>query len=40
MFAAFIDGATAELYGYLKNDMLLVDVVRTNQEAFERIGMK
>ena len=40
VFAAFIDGATAELYGYLKNDMLLVDVVRTNQEAFERIGMK
>ena len=40
VFAAFIDGATAEMYGYLKNDMLLVDVVRTNQEAFERIGMK
>lgn len=40
VFAAFIDGATAELYGYLKNDMLLVDVVRTNQEAFGRIGMK
>lgn len=28
------------MYGYLKNDMLLVDVVRTNQEAFGRIGMK
>ena len=40
VFAAFIDGATAEMYGYLKNDMLLVDVVRTNQEAFGRIGMK
>ena len=40
VFAAFIDGATAEQYGYLKNDLLLVDVVRTNQEAFRRIGMK
>ena len=40
VFAAFIDGATAEQYGYLKNDLLLVDVVRTNQEAFKRIGMK
>lgn len=40
VFAAFIDGATAEQYGYLKNDLLLVDVVRTNQEAFKRIGME
>ena len=40
VFAAFIDGVTAELYGYLKNDLLMVDVVRTNQEAFRRIGMK
>lgn len=39
VFAAFIDGVTAEQYGYLKNDLLLVDVVRTNQEAFKRIGM-
>ena len=39
VFAAFIDGATAEQYGYLKNDLLLVDVVRVNQEAFHRIGM-
>ena len=40
VFAAFIDGATAEQYGYLKNDLLLVDVVRTNQEAFKRIDME
>lgn len=40
VFAAFIDGATAEQYGHLKNDLLLVDVVRTNQEAFGRIGMQ
>ena len=40
VFAAFIDGVTAEQYGYLKNDLLLVDVVRTNQEAFKRIGMQ
>lgn len=39
VYAAFIDGATAEQYGYLKNDLLLVDVVRVNQEAFHRIGM-
>lgn len=39
VFAAFIDGVTAEQYGYLKNDLLMVDVVRTNQEAFKRIGM-
>lgn len=38
VFAAFIDGVTAERFGYLKNDLLLVEVVRTNQEAFRRIG--
>lgn len=40
VFAAFIDGATAERFGYLKNDVLLVEVVKTNQEAFRRIGME
>ena len=40
VFAAFIDGVTAEQYGYLKNDLLMVDVVRTNQEAFKRIDMQ
>lgn len=38
IYAAFIDGATAERYGYLKNDWLSVDVVRVNQEVFRRIG--
>lgn len=40
VFAAFIDGATAESFGYLKNDLLLVEVVKTNHEAFRRIGME
>ena len=40
VFAAFIDGATAESFGYLKNDLLLVEVVKTNYEAFRRIGME
>lgn len=39
VYAAFIDGATAEAYGYLKNDLLHVDVVKINQEAFDRAGM-
>ncbi len=38
VYAAFIDGATAEQFGYLKNDLLLVEVVKTNHEAFKRIG--
>ena len=40
VYAAFIDGATAEQFGYLKNDLLLVEVVKTNHEAFRRIGME
>lgn len=40
VFAAFIDGATAESFGYLKNDLLLVEVVKTNHEAFRRIDME
>lgn len=38
VYAAFIDGATAEAFGYLKNDILHVDVVKVNREAFERTG--
>ena len=38
IYAAFIDGATAEAFGYLKNDLLHVDVVKVNQEAFRRAG--
>ena len=39
LYATFIDGTTAERFGYLKNDVLFVDVVKTNQEAFKRAGM-
>lgn len=38
IYAAFIDGATAETFGYLKNDILHVDVVKVNREAFMRAG--
>lgn len=38
VYAAYIDGATAERFGYLKNDLLHVDVVQVNQEVFRRIG--
>ena len=38
IYAAFIDGATAETFGYLKNDILHVDVVKINREAFVRAG--
>ncbi len=40
VYAAFIDGATAEAFGYLKNDILHVDVVKVNREAFERAGLE
>lgn len=39
VYAAFIDGATADAYGYLKNDLLTVDVVHVNGEAYKRIGI-
>ncbi len=39
VYAAFIDGATAEAFGYLKNDILHVDVVKVNRDAFERAGV-
>lgn len=38
VYAAFIDGVTAESFGYLKNDLLLVSVVKINQEAYARAG--
>lgn len=40
VYAAFIDGATAEAYGYLKNDLLKVDVVKVNAEAYKKIGIE
>ncbi len=40
VYAAFIDGTTAEAFGYLKNDILHVDVVKVNREAFERTGLE
>lgn len=39
VLAAFIDGATAEKYGYLKNDLLKVDVVKVNADVYKRIGI-
>ena len=39
VYAAFIDGATADEYGYLKNDLLHVDTVLVSREAFRRIGV-
>ncbi len=39
VLAAWIDGATAESFGYLKNDLLKVDVVKVIAKTYERIGM-
>lgn len=39
VFAAFVDGATADGYGYLKNDNLKVDVVAVNADIYRRIGI-
>lgn len=39
VYAAFIDGATADAYGYLKNDDLAVDVVKVNADIYSRIGI-
>lgn len=39
VYAAFVDGATADGYGYLKNDDLKVDVVAVNADIYKRIGM-
>lgn len=37
---AAIDGATADKYGFLKNDLLKVDVVMLNYTIFKRINME
>ena len=39
VFAAFIDGATADGFGYLKNDDLAVTVVKLNADIYKRIGI-
>ena len=39
VFAAFIDGATADSFGYLKNDNLKVDVVKVNADIYKAIGI-
>lgn len=38
VYAAYIDGQTADAYGYLKADYLRVDVVKTIAAAFNAIG--
>lgn len=38
--AAIIDGATAEKYGYLKVDLLRVDVVKVIRSTFDALGME
>ena len=40
IYAAFIDGETADAFGYLKLDILHVDVVGVNRNVYDRIGMK
>lgn len=39
VYAAYIDGATADAFGYLKADYLRVDVVKTIANTFERCGL-
>lgn len=39
VYAAYIDGATADAYGYLKADYLRVDVVKTIANTFEACGL-
>lgn len=39
VYAAYIDGATADAFGYLKADYLRVDVVKTISNTFERCGL-
>lgn len=35
-----IDGSTADKYGFLKNDLLKVDVVKTNHRIYQKIGIE
>lgn len=39
VYAAFVDGVTAEANGYLKLDLLAVDVVKVNADIYKRIGI-
>lgn len=39
IYAAYIDGNTADRFGYLKNDDLKVDVVKVNAEIYNHIGI-
>ena len=39
VYAAYIDGATADAFGYLKADYLRVDVVKTIANTFECCGL-
>lgn len=39
VLAAYIDGVTADRYGYLKLDFLVVTVISVNEAAFRRIGV-
>ena len=39
IYAAFVDGATADAYGYIKDDLLSVDVVKLNADIYRRIGI-
>lgn len=39
VYAAYIDGASADAYGYLKCDMLKVDVVKVIASTFEACGL-
>lgn len=38
VYAAFIDGRTADAYGYLKADYLMVDVVKIIAETYKLVG--
>lgn len=39
VYAAFIDGRTADTYGYLKADYLMVDVVKIIAETYKLVGL-
>lgn len=39
VYAAFVDGATADAYGYIKDDILSVDIVKINADIYRRIGI-
>ena len=38
VYAAYIDGTTADKFGFCKSDLLRVDVVKTINDTFEKIG--